>query len=377
MKSLILIQLLQASIAFHVAVPSLLRNVSSKGTSSFSISHKTILRAWDLSPSIVMGSPYITPVLRSDAKLQNQLVEKLKRYHEKGECLDPLWEQIRIEAQVQLESEPSSGPQLYTNIISQPSLMSAITSIVSHEISTQLIPSTLLQNLFVEMLHPIEDARAISFDVMASALRSPTLSDGKALISVLFNQGLHALVCHRLAHRLWISQRTGLAYYIQSTVSRKYSVDIHPGAKLGLGIYLNAGSAGVVIGETAVVEDDVIILQGVTLGGTGKERGDRHPKVRRRAILEQSCSVLGNITVGEGAIICAKSIVTKSVPSFTKASGVPAVLSGEVNWFTSDEAMGDLQNDDVSSDFKDALTKMSQTFWANIESELANASMSS
>jgi acetyltransferase-like isoleucine patch superfamily enzyme len=135
--------------------------------------------------------------------------------------------------------------------------------------------------------------------------------------------------------------------------------------------------AGVVIGETAVVEDDVIILQGVTLGGTGKERGDRHPKVRRRAILEQSCSVLGNITVGEGAIICAKSIVTKPVPSFTKASGVPAVLSGEVNWFASDEAMGNLQNDDVSSDFKDALTKMSHTFWANIESELANASMSS
>jgi hypothetical protein len=245
MKSLILIQLLQASVAFYVAVPSLFRSVSSKGISSFSISHKTILRAWDLSPSIVMGSPYITPVLRSDAKLQKQLVEKLKRYHEKGECLDPLWEQIRIEAQVQLESEPSSGPQLYTNIISQPSLMSAITSIVSHEISTQLIPSTLLQNLFVEMLHPIEDARAISFDVMASALRSPTLSDGKALISVLFNQGLHALVCHRLAHRLWISQRTGLAYYIQSTVSRKYSVDIHPGAKLGLGIYLNAGSVSV------------------------------------------------------------------------------------------------------------------------------------
>jgi hypothetical protein len=242
MKSLIILQLLQASIAFHVAAPPALRSASSLGPLPFFTSHQTILRAWDLSPSVVMGSPYITPALRSDDKLQNQLVEKLKKYKEKGVYLDPLWEQIRTEAQVQIESEPSSGPQLYTNIISQPSLMSAITSIVSHEISTQLIPSTLLQNLFIEMLHPVEDAKAISFDVMASALRSPTLSDGNALISVLFNQGLHALVCHRLAHRLWLAKRTGLAYYIQSTVSRKYSTDIHPGAKFGSGIYLNAGS---------------------------------------------------------------------------------------------------------------------------------------
>lgn len=129
------------------------------------------------------------------------------------------------------------------------------------------------------------------------------------------------------------------------------------------------------IGETAVVEDDVIILQGVTLGGTGKERGDRHPKVRRRAILEQSCSVLGNITIGEGAIICAKSIVTKPVPSFTRASGVPAVLSGEVNWFASDETIGNPSMDDVSSDLHDTLTEMSQLFWTK-KSELVKSSKS-
>jgi len=242
MKNLIIMQLMQASMAFQVIAPSLLSRDFSTRNIFCTFSLETKLKAWDLSPSVVMGSPYITPVLGSDDKLQKHLVEKLKKNKEDGEYLDPLWEQIRIEAQVQLESEPSSGPQLYTNIISQPSLMAAITSIVSHEISTQLIPSTLLQNLFIEMLHPLEDARAISFDVMASAQRSPTLSDGKALISVLFNQGLHALVCHRLAHRLWLAKRTGLAYYIQSTVSRKYSTDIHPGARFGSGIYLNAGS---------------------------------------------------------------------------------------------------------------------------------------
>jgi serine O-acetyltransferase len=113
-------------------------------------------------------------------------------------------------------------------------------------------------------------------------------------------------------------------------VSRKYSSDIHPAAKFGCGIYLNAGSAGVVIGETAVVDHDVTILQGVTLGGTGKERGDRHPKVARGAILQQSCSVLGNIFIGEGAIITAKSIVTKAVPPLARVSGVPGKVKSFV-----------------------------------------------
>lgn len=165
---------------------------------------------------------------------------------------------------------------------------------------------------------------------MASAMRSPSIVDGSALNAVLFNQGLHALVCHRLSHRLWQKDRTGLAYYIQSTVSRKYSTDIHPAAQFGSAIYLNAGSAGVVIGETAVIDNDVTILQGVTLGGTGKERGDRHPKVKKNAILQQSCSVLGNIEIGECAIVTAKSIVTKPVPAFTKVSGVPAKYAGNV-----------------------------------------------
>lgn len=233
-----------SAMGFHTFISHLVKNliISPITVQNVRKSKSTQLKVWDLGPSVVMGSHYLTPVVKFDERLQTQLLNKLKEYKSRGQYFDPLWEQIRIEAQVQLESEPSSGPQLYTNIISQPSLISAITSIVSHELSTQLIPATLLQNLFIEMLHPLDDERAISFDVMASALRSPTLSDGKLLISVLFNQGLHALVCHRLSHRLWIAGRTGLAYYIQSTVSRKYSTDIHPGARVGSGIYLNAGS---------------------------------------------------------------------------------------------------------------------------------------
>ena len=249
--------------------------------------------------------------------------------------VDPLWEQVKLEAKQTLQNEPSAGPQLYTLLLSQPNLIHALTSIVSHEIETQLIPATSLQNLFHEMLQE-EDVQSISLDVMKSAMRSSSMVDGTVLFAILFHMGLHALVCHRLSHRLWLAKRTGLAYYIQSTVSRRYSTDIHPAARFGSGIYLNAGSAGVVIGETAVVDHDVTILQGVTLGGTGKERGNRHPKVGRGAILQQSCSVLGNIKIGEGAIITAKSIVTKEVPPLSRVSGVPGKVKGFVGDLKSD-----------------------------------------
>lgn len=235
---------------------------------------------------------------------------------------DPLWEQIKLEAETYLKSEPQAGPQLYSLILSQPSLIDAVATIISNEIDTELIPATFLKNLFLEQLTP-EDRRAITLDIMAAALRSPSV--GTAANSVLFNRGLHALVCYRVGHQLWQSGRTALAYYLQSTVSSKFSADIHPGARMGSGIYLNCGG-GVVIGETTVVGDDVSILQGVTLGGTGKEAGDRHPKVGDGVILHDGATVLGNIAVGDGAVVTAKSIVTKPVPPLARVAGVPATV---------------------------------------------------
>ena len=302
----------------------------------------------------MLSKPYVSPMINDiDQSKFSTLFTKLEQQeqHQQQQCpkIDPLWEQVKLEAMYTLENEPSAGPQLYTLILSQPSLVKALTSIVSHEIETELIPATLLNNLFMEMLDPIEDSKAISLDIMKTSLRSSSEVDGTALNTILFHPGLHALVCHRLSHRLWLAKRTGLAYYIQSTVSRRYSSDIHPAARFGCGIYLNAGSAGVVIGETAVVDHDVTILQGVTLGGTGKERGDRHPKVRRGAILQQSCSVLGNIQIGEGAIITAKSIVTKNVPAMARVSGVP----GKVKSFVKESSYNDTG---IVSSSKDAKT---------------------
>lgn len=234
--------------------------------------------------------------------------------------VDPLWEQVKVEARHALDPEPQAGPQLYQHILSQETMLDAVINVVSNEIATELILATEMSNLFHKMLTP-EDSHSIHMDVMAAAMRSPSVGD--ALTAILFNRGLHALVGQRVSHRLWNADRTGLAKYLQSTVSRIYQADIHPAAKFGSGIYMNCGS-GIVIGETAVVGDDVSILQGVTLGGTGKERGDRHPKVGRGVILQDGATVLGNIKVGDGAVVTAKSIVTKEVPPLARVSGVPA-----------------------------------------------------
>jgi len=197
---------------------------------------------------------------------------------------DPLWEQVRMEAQHALKNEIMAGPQLYQGILSQPSLLSAVCSIIANEIATELMPATAIKTLMLSQLSlnkgdrnekggayalKTKEEYCIQLDAMASATRSTSI--GNALSAVLFCKGLHALVCYRVAHRLWNSGRIALAKYMQSTVSRKYAVDIHPAAKIGAGVFLGIGT-GIVIGETATVGDDVTIMQGVTLGGTGLYR---------------------------------------------------------------------------------------------------------
>jgi len=250
--------------------------------------------------------------------------------------VDPFWEQIKVEAQDALTQEPDAGPQIYQGILSQPSLLEAVCTVVSHDIETELIPATEIRNLFFENLTP-DDQDKIRLDLQAVGTRSP--STGDCFRALLFHNGFHALVGYRLGHRLWQAGRTSLAYYMQSTISRTYSADIHPACRMGSGIYIRVGG-GVVIGETAVVGDDTSILEGVTLGGTGKESGDRHPKVGNGVVIRDGGTVLGNIVVGDGSVVDAKSIVTKPVPPLATVSGVPASVTGyrklEAEEFTDD-----------------------------------------
>ena len=145
--------------------------------------------------------------------------------------------------------EPEAGPQLYQGILSQPNLVEAIIMTVANEIETVLIPATALKNLFLTMLTP-EDEIAIHLDIMATATQSSGVAN--ALMLTLFHKGLHAVVCYHVEHQLWLAKRTGLAFYMQSTVSHRYSADIHPASHIGSGIYMNTGG-GIVIGKTVVV----------------------------------------------------------------------------------------------------------------------------
>ena len=143
----------------------------------------------------------------------------------------------------------------------------------------------------------------------------------------LFFKGFLALQTYRIAHRIWGQGRETLAFHFQSRASELFGVDVHPAARIGTGVMLDHAS-GITIGETAIVGDDCSLLHGVTLGGTGKEVGDRHPKIGRGVLLSVGAKVLGNITVGDEAKVAAGSVVLKDVPSRCTVAGVPARIVG-------------------------------------------------
>jgi serine O-acetyltransferase len=166
---------------------------------------------------------------------------------------------------------------------------------------------------------------AFRADIAAVVDRDPATH--RALEPVLYYKGFHAIQAHRLAHWLWNKGRKDFALYLQSRSSSVFQVDIHPAARIGRGIFLDHAT-GVVVGETAVIEDDVSMLHGVTLGGTGKEHEDRHPKIRRGVMLGAGAKILGNIEVGHCARVAAGSVVVKSVPNNVTVAGVPAKVVG-------------------------------------------------
>ena len=167
---------------------------------------------------------------------------------------------------------------------------------------------------------------AFRADIVATVDRDPAAD--RFIEPVLYFKGFHAIQTHRLAHWLWRKGRKDFAYYLQSRSSAVFQTDIHPNAPIGRGIFLDHAT-GLVVGETAVIEDDVSMLQGVTLGGTGKEDGDRHPKIRRGVLIGAGAKILGNIEVGHCARIAAGSVVLKPVPPNTTVAGVPARVVGE------------------------------------------------
>jgi serine O-acetyltransferase len=237
-----------------------------------------------------------------------------------------VWATIVEEARVLAEQEPMLASFYHATIIKHDSLSAALSYILANKLMTPSMPAMAVREVVEEALNSDPSiSQAAACDICATVNRDPAVSSYS--IPLLYLKGYHALQGYRVANWLWKQGRTALATYLQNQISVACQVDIHPAAKIGRGIMLDHAT-GIVIGETAVVEDDVSILQDVTLGGTGKECGDRHPKIREGVMIGAGAKILGNIEVGEGAKIGSCSVVLQSVPAHTTVAGVPAKIVG-------------------------------------------------
>ncbi|XP_071730264.1 serine acetyltransferase 1, chloroplastic-like [Rutidosis leptorrhynchoides] len=239
---------------------------------------------------------------------------------------DDLWLKMKDEARSEVDQEPILANYYFSLILSHSSLESALANQISIKLSNLSLPSATLYDLIMGVLtQDHEVVISVKNDLKAVKERDPACI---SYVHCFLNfKGFVACQAHRIAHNLWLQGRTILALLIQSRVSEVFSIDIHPGAKIGSGVMFDHGT-GIVIGETSVIGNNVSILHNVTLGGTGKSCGDRHPKIGDGVLIGAGTCVLGNIMIGEGAKIGAGSVVLKDVPARTTAVGNPAKLIG-------------------------------------------------
>ena len=235
---------------------------------------------------------------------------------------DPVWSQIRREAEEISAAEPALGGFIYATVLDHKRLEDAVCHRLARRLQHSALDTGLLHKTFNEMI-AAEPSLGDAFraDLMATVKRDP--ASGRLIEPLLYFKGFHALETYRIAHALWKAGRKDFALYLQSLTSRFLQVDIHPAAMIGRGIMFDHAT-GIVIGETAVIGDNCSMLHGVTLGGTGNEKGDRHPKIGRGVMIGAGASILGNIKVGDCARVAAGSVVLHDVPPRRTVAGVPA-----------------------------------------------------
>ena len=268
---------------------------------------------------------------------------------EKFAICDPVWSELREKAIRMAAAEPALASFVHATILNHERLEEALSYHLAQKLGNDDVGAMQLRQVFDQAFadapHLGDEVRA---DLSAIFERDPAVHS--YVEPFLFFKGFHALQAYRVTHWLWHKGRKAMALHFQSRTSEVFGVDIHPAATIGRGVMIDHGT-GVVIGETAIVEDDVSMLQGVTLGGTGKEQGDRHPKVRRGVMIGAGAKVLGNIEIGMYSRIGAGSVVLKEVPARCTVAGVPAKVVGcagcdqpshEMNQLI-DEFVGDYQ----------------------------------
>ena len=240
--------------------------------------------------------------------------------------LDPVWNRIRDEAEEIARQEPVLGGFIFSSVLNHSSFEKALIHRLAQRLGNADIGADLVVQSFEDAVEiEPEIGVAARADILATFERDPACH--RYADPLLYFKGYQAIQTHRMAHRLWHMGRKDFAYYLQSRSSIIASVDVHPAARIGKGIMVDHGH-DIVIGETSVIEDNVSIMQGVTLGGTGKNVGDRHPKIREGVLLGAGAKILGNIEIGRCSRVAACSVVLHDVPANTTVAGVPAKVVG-------------------------------------------------
>lgn len=243
------------------------------------------------------------------------------------QSVDPVWEAIRAGARQIVSAEPSMSSLVISAVLNHDTFEQSLAHRLAARLDHEDVSADIIRQTFAEVIADTPkvgtDARV---DLAATLERDPACH--RAIEPLLYFKGYQAIQTHRFAHALFLAGRRDFALYLQSRASQVFQVDINPAVPMGQGIMLDHGT-GLVIGETAVVGDNVSLLQGITLGGTGKADEDRHPKIGNGVLIGAGAKVLGNIKVGDCSRIGAGSVVLKEVPPRTTVAGVPARVIGE------------------------------------------------
>ncbi len=241
--------------------------------------------------------------------------------------VDPVWTRVCDEAQEAIRAEPLLGGLIHSSLLHHASMERAL----AYRFSLKLASGEMSEQILREIADQAYDSdaelgAAARADLMAVYDRDPACH--RFIQPILFFKGYQAVQAYRIGHWLWEQGRKDLAYFVQMRVSEVFGVDIHPAARVGKGLMIDHAHS-IVIGETAVVGDNVSMLHSVTLGGTGKEDGDRHPKIGNGVLIGAGAKVLGNITIGHCSRIAAGSVVLQDIPPMKTVAGVPARIVGE------------------------------------------------
>lgn len=261
--------------------------------------------------------------------------------------VDPVWDRILKEGEAIVSKEPLMGSLVHAGVLHHARLEKALSYRLALKLNSGEMSESILRDM-ADVAHKDDPGlgQAARSDLLAVYERDPACH--RLIQPLLFFKGFQAIQAHRIAHWLWNHDRKDMAYFIQMRTSEVFGIDIHPNARVGTGIMIDHAHS-IVIGETAVVGNDVSMLHSVTLGGTGKEDDDRHPKIEDGVLIGAGAKILGNITVGHCSRVAAGSVVLETVPPCKTVAGVPSKIVGEAGCEEPSRSMHQILNEVIGA----------------------------